>query len=187
MLPTPRFHWVLKSWHGICYISGTRTITSTATQNKNKTKRLTHNKNKTAEAQLTDSFGEELCLGLPHNQAENNKNCTKKQRLNWLDRTINITSATKAIRLLFTPGLGVVHKLRDLWAGHSTKTRSPAEEQQEHATTSWGASAPHVVSPAYSPWRTAYTIPRVNARIPAHHAAILLFLAEHSFKQCIPC
>ncbi|MEE1889124.1 hypothetical protein [Pseudomonas carassii] len=45
-------------------MSGTRTITSTATQNKNKTKRLTHNKNKTAEAQLTDSFGEALCLGL---------------------------------------------------------------------------------------------------------------------------
>ena len=55
---------------------GTRTITSTATQNKNKTKRLTHNKNKTAEAQLTDSFGEEMPNGvLPHDQAENNKNC----------------------------------------------------------------------------------------------------------------
>jgi hypothetical protein len=35
-----------------------------AKQNKNKTNRLTHNKNKTAEAQLTDSFGEEWCLGL---------------------------------------------------------------------------------------------------------------------------
>jgi hypothetical protein len=45
-------------------MSGTRTITSTATQNKNKTKRLTHNKNKMAEAQLTDSFGEDACLGL---------------------------------------------------------------------------------------------------------------------------
>jgi hypothetical protein len=43
---------------------GTRTITSTAKYNKNKTNRLTHNKNKTAEAQLTDSFGEELFLGL---------------------------------------------------------------------------------------------------------------------------
>ena len=50
--------------------------------------------------------------GLPHTQAENNKNCTKKQRLNWLDQQINVTSAAKAIRLLFTPGLGVVHKLR---------------------------------------------------------------------------
>jgi hypothetical protein len=60
----PRFHWVFKSWHGTCYMFGTRTITSTATQNKNKTKRLTHNKNKMAEAQLTDCFGEELCLGL---------------------------------------------------------------------------------------------------------------------------
>jgi hypothetical protein len=67
--------------------------------------------------------------GLPHNQAENNKNCTKKQRLNWLDRQINVTSAAKAIRLLLTPGLGVVHKLRDLWTGHSTKTRSPAKKQ----------------------------------------------------------
>lgn len=28
--------------------------------NKNKMKRLTHNKNNTAEAQLTDSFGEAL-------------------------------------------------------------------------------------------------------------------------------
>jgi hypothetical protein len=34
------------------------------TDNKNKTNRLTHNKNNTAEAQLTDSFGEELYLGL---------------------------------------------------------------------------------------------------------------------------
>jgi hypothetical protein len=32
--------------------------------NKNKTNRLTHNKNNTAEAQLTDSFGEALHLGL---------------------------------------------------------------------------------------------------------------------------
>jgi hypothetical protein len=32
--------------------------------NKNKTYRLTHNKNNTAEAQLTDSFGEALHLGL---------------------------------------------------------------------------------------------------------------------------
>jgi hypothetical protein len=31
--------------------------------NKNKTYRLTHNKNNTAEAQLTDSFGEALHLG----------------------------------------------------------------------------------------------------------------------------
>ncbi|WP_439014999.1 translation initiation factor IF-3 [Salmonella sp. NW1263] len=31
--------------------------------------------------------------GLPHDQAENNKNCTKKQRLNWLDREINVSSA----------------------------------------------------------------------------------------------
>ncbi|MEG1963110.1 MAG: hypothetical protein RR222_24825, partial [Pseudomonas sp.] len=53
-----------KSWHGTCYMFGTRTITSTAKYNKNKTNRLTHNKNKTAEAQLTDSFGEELFLGL---------------------------------------------------------------------------------------------------------------------------
>ncbi|NIE78064.1 hypothetical protein F3J44_26925 [Pantoea sp. Tr-811] len=43
---------------------------------------------------------------MPHDQAENNKNCTKKQRLNWLDRLINVTSAAKAIRLLLTPGLG---------------------------------------------------------------------------------
>jgi hypothetical protein len=66
--------------------------------------------------------------GLPHDQAENNKNCTKKQRLNWLDQQINVTSAAKAIRLLFTPGLGVVHKLQALWAGHSTKTKSPAKK-----------------------------------------------------------
>ncbi|PYC27108.1 hypothetical protein DMX06_04875 [Pseudomonas mosselii] len=42
-------------------------------------------------------------------------------------------------------------------------------------------------SPSHRPWHTAYTIPPVNARIPAHHAAILLSLADHSFKQCIPC
>ena len=41
--------------------------------------------------------------------------------------------------------------------------------------------------PSAQAFTTAYTIPRVNARIPAHHAAFLLFLAEHSFKQCIPC
>jgi hypothetical protein len=32
--------------------------------NKNKTYRLQHNKNNNAEAQLTDSFGKELPLGL---------------------------------------------------------------------------------------------------------------------------
>ncbi|MBI6886543.1 MULTISPECIES: hypothetical protein [Pseudomonas] len=108
---------------------GTRTITSTATQNKNKTKRLTHNKNKMAEAQLTDSFGEDACLGLAPQPGREQQKLHLKQRLNWLDRQINVSSAAKAIRLLFTPGLGVVHKFRDLWAGHSTKTRSPAKKQ----------------------------------------------------------
>ncbi|WP_236406424.1 hypothetical protein, partial [Pseudomonas sp. S60] len=61
--PTPRIYWRCQSWHGSCYMLSTKTITSTATHNKNKTKRLTHNKNKTAEAQLTDSFGEDECLG----------------------------------------------------------------------------------------------------------------------------
>jgi hypothetical protein len=42
----------------------TKTITSFVQDNKNKTNRLTHNKNNTAEAQLTDSFGEALYLGL---------------------------------------------------------------------------------------------------------------------------
>jgi hypothetical protein len=57
----------------------TKTITSFVQDNKNKTNRLTHNKNNTAEAQLTDSFGEALHWGLPRNQAENNKNCPKAE------------------------------------------------------------------------------------------------------------
>jgi hypothetical protein len=61
---SPCFTSKRKSWHGICFIYGTTTITSAEPHNKNKTYRLQHNKNKTAEAQLTDSFGEELPLGL---------------------------------------------------------------------------------------------------------------------------
>ncbi|WP_460149683.1 hypothetical protein [Pseudomonas sp. S3_A03] len=53
-----------KSWHAPCYMLSTKTITSFVQDNKNKTNRLTHNKNNTAEAQLTDSFGEALHLGL---------------------------------------------------------------------------------------------------------------------------
>ncbi|WWL44587.1 hypothetical protein V5O39_29495 [Pseudomonas parakoreensis] len=45
---TPCFIGLGKSWHGTCYMFGTRTITSNAQDNKNKTNRLTHNKNKTA-------------------------------------------------------------------------------------------------------------------------------------------
>jgi hypothetical protein len=48
------------------------------THNKNKTYRLTHNKNNTAEAQLTDSFGEELYLGLaPRPGREQQKTTTR--------------------------------------------------------------------------------------------------------------
>jgi hypothetical protein len=58
------FKRIQKIWHGSCFISWTTTITSTAQDNKNKTYRLQHNKNNTMEAQLTDSFGKELPLGL---------------------------------------------------------------------------------------------------------------------------
>ena len=89
----------------------TKTITSTATHNKNKTKRLTHNKNKTAEAQLTDSFGEDACLGLAPHPGREQQKLHYKAAPELDGSTINVTSAAKAIRLLFTPGLGVVHKL----------------------------------------------------------------------------
>ncbi|MBX7278468.1 hypothetical protein K2E95_25070 [Pseudomonas sp. ERGC3:01] len=61
---TPVFAGRHKSWHAPCYMLSTKTITSIVQDNKNKTNRLTHNKNNTAEAQLTDSFGEALHLGL---------------------------------------------------------------------------------------------------------------------------
>ncbi|WP_338510414.1 hypothetical protein VRB52_20185 [Pseudomonas trivialis] len=61
---TPDFTGRRKSWHAPCYMLSTKTITSSEQDNKNKTNRLTHNKNNTAEAQLTDSFGEALHLGL---------------------------------------------------------------------------------------------------------------------------
>ncbi|CAN2978693.1 hypothetical protein METHPM2_550025 [Pseudomonas sp. PM2] len=60
----PGFAGRRKSWHAPCYMLSTKTITSFVQDNKNKTNRLTHNKNNTAEAQLTDSFGEALHLGL---------------------------------------------------------------------------------------------------------------------------
>jgi hypothetical protein len=45
------------------------------TDNKNKTYRLQHNKNNTAEAQLTDSFGKELPLGLAPQPDREQQNC----------------------------------------------------------------------------------------------------------------
>ncbi|WP_166364455.1 hypothetical protein [Pseudomonas akapageensis] len=87
---------------------GTRTITSNAKDNKNKTNRLTHNKNNTAEAQLTDSFGDELYLGLAPQPGREQQKTALKQGLNWLDREIIATSAIKAIRLLLAPDWEVV-------------------------------------------------------------------------------
>ena len=81
---TPGFAGRRKSWHAPCYMFGTRTITSNAQDNKNKTNRLTHNKNNTAEAQLTDSFGEALPQGFAPYQRENNKTAPR-QRPDWLD------------------------------------------------------------------------------------------------------
>jgi len=43
--------------------------------NKNNTHRLQHNKNNTAEAQLTDSFGKELPLGLAPQPDREQQNC----------------------------------------------------------------------------------------------------------------
>ncbi|SOB49280.1 hypothetical protein PLUA15_120025 [Pseudomonas lundensis] len=60
----------------------TRTIRITATHNKNKTYRLTHNKNNTAEAQLTDSFGEVLSLGLAPRLGREQQKLHVKQTLN---------------------------------------------------------------------------------------------------------
>jgi hypothetical protein len=66
----------------------TKTITSNAKDNKNKTNRLTHNKNNTAEAQLTDSFGEALYLGLAPQPGREQQKTVLRQSLNWLDHWI---------------------------------------------------------------------------------------------------
>ncbi|MDG6401553.1 hypothetical protein QCD79_16250, partial [Pseudomonas quasicaspiana] len=62
----PGFKGFSKVGTGPAIYSSTRTTKTRSAKhhNKNNTNRLTHNKNNTAEAQLTDSFGEALYLGL---------------------------------------------------------------------------------------------------------------------------
>ncbi|MBA5983810.1 hypothetical protein HT737_30945, partial [Pseudomonas sp. MD195_PC81_125] len=76
--------------------------------------------------------------------------------------------------------------------GTQQKQEARINNKKEHATTSWGASAPLVVSvfrqkPPFRPCpmpvacglqrksAASYTIPRLNARICAHHAVILWY------------
>lgn len=170
-------------------MSGTRTITSTATQNKNKTKRLTHNKNKTAEAQLTDSFGEALCLGLaPRSGREQQKLHSKAAP--------ELIGSTDQHQLGDQSNPFALHPL--VWGsstsfqicGQGIQQKQEARKKNNKSTQRLDGELrlPMSFLPlASSPCDTAYTIPPVNARIPAHHAAILLSLADHSFKQCIPC
>jgi hypothetical protein len=63
---TPGFKGLSKVGTGPAISMSTRTTKTRSAKhhNKNNTNRLTHNKNNTAEAQLTDSFGEALYLGL---------------------------------------------------------------------------------------------------------------------------
>ena len=89
----------------------TKTITSTATQNKNKTKRLTHNKNKTAEAQLTDSFGEDACLGLAPRPGREQQKLHLKAAPELVGSKDQRDISGQSNPFALTPGLGVVHKL----------------------------------------------------------------------------
>ncbi|WP_205504794.1 hypothetical protein [Pseudomonas viridiflava] len=63
---SPGFKGFSKVGTGPAISTSTRTTKTRSAKhhNKNNTNRLTHNKNNTAEAQLTDSFGEALYLGL---------------------------------------------------------------------------------------------------------------------------
>lgn len=170
-------------------MSGTRTITSTATQNKNKTKRLTHNKNKTAEAQLTDSFGEELCLGLaPRSDREQQKLHSKAAPalIGSKDQHhLGDQSNPFALHPWFR-GRSQASRFVNRALNKNKKPSRKTIRAHNDLVGSFGSPL-SFLGVCHAPWHAAYTIPPVNARIPAHHAAILLSLAEHSFKQCIPC
>ncbi|MDH0748939.1 hypothetical protein N5D61_21655 [Pseudomonas sp. GD03842] len=85
--------------------------------NKNKTNRLTHNKNNTAEAQLTDSFGEALHLGLVPQPGREQQKTTLKVEPELVGSIDHCSTATKAIRLLLTPDWEVsLAKSRELGA-----------------------------------------------------------------------
>jgi hypothetical protein len=167
---------------------GTRTITSTATQNKNKTKRLTHNKNKTAEAQLTDSFGEDACLGLAPRPGREQQKLHLKAAPELVGSKDQRDISGQSNPFALNPWIGGRPQASRFVDRALNKNKKPSKKTIRARNDFLGSlGSPCRFSPSAGSPATAYTIPRVNARIPAHHAAILLFLAEHSFKQCIPC
>jgi hypothetical protein len=169
-------------------MSGTRTITSTATQNKNKTKRLTHNKNKTAEAQLTDSFGEALCLGLAPRSGREQQKLHSKAAPELVGSTDQHQLGDQSNPFALHPRFGGRPQASRFVDRAFNKNKKPGRRTIRARNDLMGSfGSPCRFSLLHHAWHTAYTIPPVNARIPAHHAAILLSLADHSFKQCIPC
>jgi hypothetical protein len=104
----------------------TKTITSNAKDNKNKTNRLTHNKNNTAEAQLTDSFGEALYLGLAPQPGREQQKTVLRQSLNWLDHTDHATQRPKQSVCSWLP-IGRVTKAKPRDKG--TQQKQEAQHQ----------------------------------------------------------
>ena len=106
-------------------------------------------KTRRREAQLTDSFGEELPQGVrPSDQAENNKTASR-QRQNWL---IKAASASKEIRLLLAP-LSGEHPVSHGKPGRAKQQKQQAlnNNKKQHAPTWGGASAPPVASASQIP------------------------------------
>ena len=89
------------------------------------------------EAQLTDSFGEELPRGVrPSDQAENNKTASR-QRQNWL---IKAASASKEIRLLLAP-LSREHPVSHGKPGRAKQQKQQAlNNNKNRARTNLGGS-----------------------------------------------
>ena len=121
-------------------------------------------KTRRREAQLTDSFGEALYLGHAPRPGREQQKTVLIQSLNWLDRKITAAQRPKQSVCSWLP-IGSVMK-ESFMARALNKNKKPeTNNKNEHATTSWGASAPLVVS-AIRPPRLA---PTPQIRCVLHH------------------
>ena len=139
-------------------------------------------KTRRREAQLTDSFGEALYLGLAPRPGREQQKTVLRQSLYWLDRKINATQRPKQSVCSWLP-IGRVMK-ENFMARALNKNKKPETNNKNRACNyflgsfgspcSFWRSAQTTTSPS-SAFAASYTIPRLNARIPAHHAVILRF------------
>ncbi|MGR3995435.1 MAG: hypothetical protein EOP15_20105 [Pseudomonas sp.] len=125
---------------------------------------------------------------MPHDQAENNKNCTKAAPT-LVGSTDQHHLSGQSNPFALYPRFGGRPQVSRFVGRALNKNKKPSRKTIRARNDFLGSlgSPCRFRLPRKHPWHTAYTIPEVNARIPAHHAAILYPLAEHSFKQCIPC